>query len=186
MPWLCKLIKIYRINTATFKHISGYIIGDPRFKTIRNSKKDIIYAWTKKEYKNLELLKDIGVRAPIPIKSQNNVLIMEYIGQKNKPAPLLKDTQIINPEYIFKTLIDYISKMYKKVKIVHADLSAFNVLIHKNEPVLIDLGQGVLLDHPQSDIFLRRDITNIVNYFKRYKIKSNEKNIYNKITNKTW
>ncbi len=179
-------VKIYRINTATFKHISSYIIGDPRFKTIRNTKKDIIYAWTKKEYKNLQILKKLGIRAPVPIKFQNNVLIMEYIGLKNKPAQLLKDTQISDPEYIFKTLINNISTMYKKADLVHADLSAFNILIHKNEPVLIDLGQGVLLDHPQSDIFLRRDITNIVNYFKKYKIKSDEKKIYYKITKKSW
>jgi RIO kinase 1 len=98
----------------------------------------------------------------------------------------MKDTQIKKPEYVFKTLIDYISKMYKKADLVHADLSAFNILMHKDEPVLIDLGQGVLFDHPRSDIFLKRDISNIVNYFKKYKIKSDEKKIYNKITKKTW
>ena len=45
-------LKIYRISTATFKHISDYIIGDPRFKSVRKTRKDIIFAWTKKEFKN--------------------------------------------------------------------------------------------------------------------------------------
>ncbi len=179
-------VKIYRISTATFKHISNYILGDPRFKSIHKSRKDIIYAWTQKEYKNLQRLKATSVRAPKPIVYLNNVLIMQYIGEKNKPAPLLKDVVLENPKKIFDELIFFISKMYKKAEMVHSDISAYNVLMHRGKPYLIDLGQGVLLEHPQSDEFLRRDIQNVVNYFKKYNIKADEKIIYKGITNKHW
>jgi len=47
-------VKIYRVSTSTFKHVSKYIIGDPRFSSLRRTKRDIIYAWTKKEYKTLK------------------------------------------------------------------------------------------------------------------------------------
>ena len=59
-------LKIYRTNTATFKHISEYIIGDPRFNSIGKSKRALIFAWTKKEFKNLERLARINVEAPKP------------------------------------------------------------------------------------------------------------------------
>lgn len=177
-------VKIYRISTSTFKHISGYIFGDPRFKSIRKTRKDIIYAWTIKEYKNLKRLEKSGVKAPRPIIYINNVLVMEYIGTKNVPAPLLKDVEIKNPEKIFDTLIDFISKMYKKAELVHGDISAFNILWHRNKPYLIDLGQGVLLEHPNAHEFLRRDIHNVVSYFKKFKIKADEDEIYKEITNK--
>ena len=177
-------VKIYRTSTATFKHISQYIIGDPRFKSMPKNKRGIIYAWTKKEFKNLERLQKANVRAPKPIISSNNVLVMEYIGNSKKPAPLLKDVKIENPEEIFDTIIDFITKMYKKAKLVHGDLSAYNVLMHKNKPYIIDLGQGVLLEHPNSDEFFRRDIHNIVKYFKKFNIQADENEIYTSIVKK--
>lgn len=177
-------VKIYRTSTSTFKHISKYIVGDPRFKTINKNRRDIIYAWAKKEFKNLERLNKVGVRAPKPITSINNVLVMEYVGDLERPAPMLKDVLVKNPKELFGTLIDFISKMYKKAGLVHSDMSAFNILIHKNKPYLIDLGQGVLLEHPQAYEFLKRDIYNIVQYFKKYDIETDEMKIYKDITEK--
>jgi len=179
-------IKIYRVSTSTFKHVSKYILGDPRFASLRKTKRDVIYAWAKKEYKNLERLQNIDVNAPKPVTYLNNVLVMQYIGYKNKPAPLLKDVVLVNPKEMFDTLISFISRMYREAELVHADFSVFNVLLFRNKPYIIDLGQGVLLEHPMSDEFLRRDICNIVSYFKRYNLYADEKVIYTRITNKQW
>ena len=109
---------------------------------------------------------------------------MEYIGTEKQPAPLLKDVTLSNPEEVFEKIIEFISKMYKKAELVHGDVSAFNVLMHENKPYLIDLGQGVLLDHPNSDEFLRRDIHNVVNYFKKFGIRAEENKIYDSIIKK--
>ena len=177
-------IKIYRISTSTFKHITNYIIGDPRFKSIHKTRRDIVYAWTKKEFLNLEKLLMADIRAPRPIAKINNVLVMEYIGDSEKSAPLLKDVELKDPENTFLTLIDFISKMYKKVELVHGDMSAYNVLIYKDKPYIIDLGQGVLLEHHNAHEFLKRDIHNIVRFFKKYNIEDDEEKIYNNITTK--
>jgi RIO kinase 1 len=177
-------VKIYRTSNATFKHMSQYIIGDPRFKSLHKTRKDIIYAWTQKEFKNLERLKKIGVKAPKPIIFKDNILIMEYIGDEEQPAPLLKDVTIDNPEKTFKTIISYISKMYKKANLVHGDISAYNILYFKNKCYLIDLGQGVLIEHPNALEFLKRDIKNVVSYFNKYNIRADADKIYNKILNK--
>ena len=177
-------VKIYRVSTSTFKHISNYIIGDPRFKSIHRTRRDIIYAWTKKEFKNLERLHKAGVKSPKPIISIKNVLVMEYIGDSEGPAPLLKDVTLENPKEIFDTLIDFISKMYKKARLVHGDISAFNVLMHENQPYLIDLGTGVLVEHSNALEFLKRDIHNLVSYFKKFNIRADENELYNNIIKK--
>ena len=99
-------------------------------------------------------------------------------------APLLKDVKLENPQETFDTIIDFISKMYNKAELVHGDISAFNVLMHGNQPYLIDLGQGVLLEHPNALEFLKRDIHNIVSYFKKFNIQADENKIYNDIIKK--
>ena len=80
-------IKIYRTSTLTFKHISKYIEGDPRFQTANKTRRQIVYEWAKKEFKNLQRLKDAKVKAPCPLKIINNILIMEYLGDEKEPAP---------------------------------------------------------------------------------------------------
>lgn len=175
------VLKIYRISTSTFKHMNEYIIGDPRFNFNHKSRRDTIYTWASKEYKNLIKLDSIGILAPKPIKKINNILIMEFIGKDRQAAPMLKDVQLTNPKMIFRQLITSIKKMYQKADLIHCDLSQFNILIHQKKPYIIDIGQGVLKDHPLSEEYLKRDIHSIVTYFKKYDIHENEKVIYDRI-----
>jgi len=177
-------LKIYRTSTSTFKHISKYIVGDPRFSCVNKTRRGIIFEWTKKEFKNLERLKKAGVRVPKPIMKTNNVLIMQYIGDKNNPAPRLKDTELKNPKKIYDELIDFLSSMYKKSDLVHADFSEYNILIYKNKPYVIDVGQAVVLEHPLSSDFLKRDVHNVVQYFSKLGIKDKEERIIKKIIKK--
>jgi RIO kinase 1 len=74
--------------------------------------------------------------------------------------------------------------MYEKAEIVHADLSQYNIIIHKNKPFIIDVGQAVIIKHPMAYDFLKRDIINITNYFKKYNIRAEPEKIYNDIVNK--
>lgn len=176
-------IKIFRTATMTFKHIASYIEGDPRFQYGYKNRRDIIEEWARKEYRNLGLLHKAKVRAPDPIKCIHNVLIMSYIGDATKPAPMLKDVLLKNPQKVYDELMVFIRRMYQK-QIVHADLSAFNILMFRQKPYIIDIGQGVLLDHPASGEFLKRDIHNICTYFKKYGIDSNDSLIFEDLTTK--
>lgn len=177
-------IKIYRTSNIPFKKISKYIEGDPRFRYANKSRREIIYEWAIKEFKNLERLQKSNVRAPMPIKRIKNIVVMEYLGSAKKSAPLLIDVDLKNPKQVFDEVIKFISLMYIKAELVHADLSAYNVLIYKNKPYIIDIGQGVLLEHPSSLEFLQRDIHNIVQYFKKYDIHKDEEIILNTIRKK--
>ncbi|WP_370573890.1 serine protein kinase RIO [Methanomethylovorans sp.] len=179
-------IKIYRITTSSFNSMEDYIIGDPRFRDVRHTKKDIVFAWTKKEYRNLLRAGEVGIKVPKPITTERNILVMEFMGKDEKPYPLLKDVQLDEKtaKKVFDTLIDYIKKLYVDAGLVHGDLSEYNVLIETEqiEPILIDMGQSVTLEHPRADQFLRRDIQNIERYFKKYGIKSDENDLYTLIT----
>lgn len=163
-------LKIYRISTATFKHMIHYISGDPRFQSIHKTKRDIVFAWTAKEFKNLELLQLHHIPSPKPIRKINNVLVMEFIGKDRQPAPLLKDVSLSQPQKIFNQIIDSMKRMFTESKLVHSDLSPFNILFKDETAYIIDVGQAVLKHHPQATEFLIRDIHTICNYFKRYKI----------------
>jgi RIO kinase 1 len=176
-------IKIFRTSTMTFKHIASYIEGDPRFSYGYKNRRGIIEEWAKKEFKNLVVLRSANVRVPAPIKCVHNVLLMDYIGDATKPAPMLKDVSLQHPQKVFDEIILFITRMYKK-QLVHADLSAFNILWFRQKPYLIDVGQAVLLDHPSSSEFLKRDIHNILHYFKKYGIESNEQQLYENLVKK--
>ena len=175
------VLKIYRTSNSTFKHMAKYILGDPRFQSLHNSRRDIIYAWTSKEYKNLQKLLSIGISAPTPIKKIKNILVMEFIGKNRQPAPLLKDVMLNNPKRVFNQITRIMEKMYQKANLVHCDLSQFNILFYKNKPYIIDVGQGLLTEHPLADEYLKRDIHTIVNFFRKYNIHEDEHSIYNKI-----
>jgi RIO kinase 1 len=174
-------IKIYRTSITTFKKISKYLEGDPRFCYIKKNRREIIYEWAIKEFKNLERLKQSNIRAPIPIKRIKNIVVMEYIGNAKQAAPQLIDVELQNPTIVFDEILKFLSMMYQDAALVHADFSAYNILMYKNKPFIIDLGQGVLLEHPLALDFLKRDIHNIVQFFNKFKITTDEEKILNTI-----
>ena len=174
-------VKIYRTSNLTFKHIQTYLDGDPRFKYGLKNRREIIDEWAKKEYKNLERLHQAKVRVPRPLKRIHNILIMEYIGDEHQAAPMLKDVELKDPKKIFTELLLFIRRMYK-VEVVHADLSPYNVLMYHEKPYVIDVGQAVLLEHPSALEFLKRDIHNVVQHFKKYGIVKDEQQIFESLT----
>lgn len=162
-------VKVYKIETSDFVRMQEYIKGDPRFFGVKNVKREIVYAWTRKEFRNLQICADAGVPAPAPYLFKNNVLLMQFLGEEGIPDSLLVDVGSTNPEKDCDALLEYVKKLYGR-RFVHGDISEFNVLMHRDVPYLIDVGQGVLLDHPKAEEFLRRDVGNILRYFGGYGI----------------
>jgi RIO kinase 1 len=170
-------VKIYRISTSDFQSMENYLIGDPRFSNIRGTKKDIVFAWTKKEHRNLERAREAGIKAPEPYTSERNILVMEFIGKDGVSAPRLKDVKPAEPQRIYDTVAQYMRLLYQKAKLVHGDLSEYNILLYEDEPVIIDMGQAVMLDHPMSREFLARDVKNVVRYFKKLGVDCSEESL---------
>jgi RIO kinase 1 len=177
-------LKIYRLATATFKNIIKYIDGDIRFKNIRRDHRSLIYAWSKKEFKNLQRMAKFDVRVPKPVTVRKNILVMEFIGDDSYPAPELRSISIKRPATKLKIILNYVKKLYTDAGLVHGDLSEYNILVMDDELVIIDVGQSLLNDHPLSEELLKNDIKNIVYYFKKnYKVKSDPAKITQEILN---
>ena len=175
-------VKIYRVTTSDFKKMQYYIQGDPRFNVKSNSKRQLINNWVLKEFKNLNRTYEAGVRVPQPIIAKNNILIMEFIGNSDgTPARLMRQSKISNPQYVADKIIDYVKKLYNDAELVHGDLSGFNILMADDEPVIIDLSQSMVVDHPLTNELLNRDIDNLVKDFNKMNIKMSKEDIKRKI-----
>ncbi len=159
-------LKIYRTSNATFNRISKYIEGDKRFRGLSGSRRKIIYAWASKEFRNLQRLEDAGVKVPSPIRYHRNMLVMQYIGTKKGPAPLIRQAVLDEPDVVYEDIVEYMRLAYQEAKLVHADLSEYNILYYRKKPVIIDVGQAVLTEHMNAKDFLVRDIENINRYFR--------------------
>ena len=55
--------------------------------------------------------------------------------------------------------------MFHECKLVHADLSEYNILYHNGGLTIIDVSQSVEHDHPSAFDFLRSDISNVEDFF---------------------
>jgi RIO kinase 1 len=166
-------VKIYKIKTSEFNKMNEYIQGDYRFTKVKKDKKELVFAWTKKEFKNLEKANKAKVKVPLPIIFKENVLVMEFIGTNGLASLKLKEIKTCDYEYVYKKIIEYIARLLYLEELIHADLSEYNILIQENEPIIIDLGQAVLTTHPKAKEFFERDVQNIVNYFSKKRIKTN-------------
>lgn len=164
-------VKIFLVQAAEFRRGRlMYIEGDPRFKRVRRDLRGLIELWCSKEFRNLKRAYEAGVRVPRPYTRRGNVLVMEFVGDlevKGRPAPLLKDVKLEDPVEVFNVLKEYIKRLYLRARLVHADLSEYNVMVRNDELILIDFGSAVDVRHPMADEFLRRDIRNIYAHFRR-------------------
>ena len=170
-------VKIFRVNTSTFKHVLQYIQGDERFEGVTGDKRSLVNAWTQKEFRNLVRLSEAGVPVPEPLKALQNVLVMEYLGVKEGPWPSLKEARVDDYGRLWEQLSDDYVKAYNTAELVHADLSEYNVLLggaagpdDQTRARIIDVGQAVLKNHPMAHEFLARDLKNLSAFFKRKKV----------------
>ncbi len=159
-----RAVKIYRTSNATFRTISRYIEGDPRFPRVGGNRRKLTYAWANKEFKNLQRMLDHGVRVPRPYRCRENVLVMRYLGSARGPAPELRQVAIGDPEGLFTLLLQDMRGIHR-AKLVHGDLSEYNVLLWRRRPYVIDVGQAVSAEHPRAEAWFRRDMKNMARYF---------------------
>ncbi len=156
--------KIYRLENCNFNKMSQYLGEDPRFRKKAGGRRQIVFTWTQREYRNLHLARQ-WVRVPTPLAFSANVLLMEFIGDGETPAPTLKDVALEDPGAMFTEILAGVRAAWRG-GLVHGDLSAFNILVHKGEPVLIDWSAGLPASAPAAREYLERDVKNLCAFFK--------------------
>jgi len=174
------MVKIYRLEACDFNGMFDYIKEDPRYIGLGGKKRKVIFHWVQREFRNLQKAREANVPVPKVLKFKNNIIVMDFIGEGDEIAPMLKDKKPKDPKKFFNQVIDNMRKLHK-AELVHADLSAFNILNFNEKAVFIDFSQTTSIKNLRSDEYLERDVKNIVNHFKKLGLKLNEEDILKKI-----
>jgi RIO kinase 1 len=171
-----RAIKVYKTSILVFKDRDRYVTGEHRFRGGYNkgNHRAMVKVWAEKEFRNLRRLHLASIPCPEPIYLRLHVLVMGFLGnKKGLAAPRLKDVELTGDDVdeqwrvLYLEMLGLMKRMYQTCKLVHADLSEYNVLYHLKKLYIIDVSQSVEHDHPRSLEFLRMDIKNVSDFFRR-------------------
>ena len=177
--------KVYRPHAAShYRTAPIYRQGrerghklDPRLeRAIRSrtgfGRQAVFGGWIAGEYEALSALHSAGADVPRPFALGDNVILMEYFGDEEAPAPLLLAGGWTKEEAhnLFDQIIANVEILLAQHRI-HGDLSPYNVLVWEGRAILIDLPQSVDPRFNRSALeLLRRDVENITQYFSAFGI----------------
>lgn len=172
---LHRAIKVYKTSILVFKDRDKYVTGEHRFRGGHSKDhRAMVKVWAEKEMRNLKRIHASSIPCPEPIQLRLHVLVMGFLGDKKGiPAPRLKDVELLGSDVearwklLYLQLLGYMRILYQSCRLVHADLSEYNVLYHEDKLWLIDVSQSVEHDHPRSLEFLRMDVKNVSDFFQR-------------------
>ena len=166
-----RAVKIYKTSILVFKDRDRYVSGEFRFRRgyCKSNPRKMVKVWAEKEMRNLLRLQKADIPCPDPILLKNHVLVMSFIGKKGWPAPRLKDASFDadTAKDLYFQCINVMRKMYHECRLVHGDLSEYNLLYFKKTVYVIDVSQSVEHDHPNALEFLRKDCLNITDFFRK-------------------
>ncbi|KAL1581269.1 Serine/threonine-protein kinase rio1 [Candida albicans] len=169
-------VKIYKTSILVFKDRERYVDGEFRFRNTKNQSnpRKMVKVWAEKEFRNLKRIYQNGIPCPEPIELKSHVLVMEYLTKGDgQPSPKLKDYSFKDVQDIvnyYHKMLFYMRRLYQECRLVHADLSEYNSIVHKDNLYIIDVSQSVEPEHPMALDFLRMDIKNVNDFFSRSKI----------------
>lgn len=135
--------------------------------------------WVNREWEMLRTLHAAGADVPKPIARTDEAILMAYVGDEGRAAaqlhryrpnrdeaPALFDQVLRNVEWL----------LY--VNVIHADLSAYNVLVWDGRVTLIDLPQAVdPRKNRHAQTLLERDVARICQHFERLGVRSDARRI---------
>ncbi|XRP97103.1 RIO1 family regulatory kinase/ATPase [Methanocaldococcus sp. 16A] len=118
------------------------------------------------------------VKVPEPIEWNRHAIIMgKVVGEELKRLDLSEFMSKEEIRDLFWKIIEEVKKAYK-IGYIHGDLSEFNILLDESgDFVIIDWPQAIPTYHPDAEFYLKRDIWNVIRYFKKYKIDKEDERI---------
>jgi RIO kinase 1 len=179
--------KVYAIGIGAHYRMSK-LYADGRFRVykpdsrqeraIKSGKhrgKEMVFAdWVGQEYANLCAFHAAGADVPAPIAHCGSGILMDYIGDASRPAPMLVGATLTSEDAqrLFAQAMRNIRIFLAKDR-VHGDLSPYNMLLWKGRLVIIDLPQVVHARwNDEAFNVLKRDIENILQFFSRRGVKA--------------
>ena len=155
-----------------FKDRERYVSGEFRFRhssACKGNPRKMVKLWAEKEVRNLKRIgvTDGLIKVPYPYILKNNIIVMEFLGHNGKAAPRLRDAKLQDWNSAYEQTMMIVRRLYQRCRLIHADLSEYNLLYHGDEVWVIDVSQAVEHDHPMALDFLRRDCSIISDFFSK-------------------
>jgi RIO kinase 1 len=124
--------------------------------------------WAAAEFGALARLYAAGVPVPYPVQILDTELLLEFIGSADGiAAPRLAETRP-SPAGLARLWHQLVQALVVLARdgLAHGDLSAYNLLVHDERIVMIDLPQVVdVIANPRGAYYLARDAENIGRWF---------------------
>jgi RIO kinase 1 len=165
-------------NNRLFHRDAGYLEG----RKVRESRDNramakrttvglqmIAQQWAYAEFGALRSLYELGVPVPYPVQIVGTEVIEEFIGDPETriAGPRLASVRADKDQ--LRDLWDQLvaaTTLMARAGFAHGDLSPYNILVHEDRLVLIDLPQIVdVVANPQGRDFLIRDAKNVATWF---------------------
>jgi serine/threonine-protein kinase RIO1 len=180
-------VKVFK-RIQEFRGRGDYVDGDPRYARANFRKVSVreqLELWAEKEFRNLVRANRSGVPVATPLRYKENILFMTFLGEGGWPAPQLREIDLRKGSKRWTTLYNQVMEsirlLYQQARLVHGDLSEYNILVapagfvknrlvadvQEMQAVLIDFGQAVDVRHPESEALLERDIDRVQSFFRR-------------------
>lgn len=144
--------------------------------------------WPMQEFANLRQAWEAGASVPYPVEQTDHGLLMEFIGDESQAAPKLVQARLSAVELAsaWEQLVDNLRAL-TAAGLVHADLSAYNLLWWEGTLVVIDLPQAVEFT-TNTDAFelLHRDVANVGGWFSRRGIAVEVEAFYAELVSMAW
>ncbi len=144
--------------------------------------------WPMQEWTMLRRAWEAGASVPYPVEQTDHGLLMEFIGDESQAAPKLGQARLSSGELAsaWEQLVDNLRAL-TVAGLVHADLSAYNLLWWKGRLVVIDLPQAVEFT-TNSDAYelLHRDVTNVGAWFTRHGAEVDVEALYAELLALAW
>jgi RIO kinase 1 len=124
--------------------------------------------WSNAEFSALSEFHLAGVPVPYPVQVLGTEVLLEFIGEPDgTAAPRLADTGFRGGELagLWQQLVESMLAL-ARLGFAHGDLSAYNLLVHREKLFMIDVPQVVdVIANPRGGDFLDRDAGNVGRWF---------------------
>ncbi len=193
---------VYRQNRAVRDERGRVVRGDRGWrgasKKTERGRAAQVTNWIEHEFQTQRLLYEAGADVPCPLAQIGNAVLMDYVGDAQDAAPLLREVDLPREEAqpLFDAILRNIG-LFLACDRVHGDLSEYNILYwqgagaratngsesagaqHPQAPAaagatIIDFAQAVDPRYNSEDVFdlLARDIERVCRYFARYGVEA--------------
>lgn len=132
-------------------------------------------SWLMHEYHTMERLHAAGADVPAVISSGPNAILMQFVGDRRQAAPILHGVALEAGEArrLFHQVLRNVELMLS-MRMIHGDLSAYNILYWEGRITLIDFPQVTLAEaNSNAWKILRRDVQRVCDYFALQGVESN-------------